>query len=121
MSDSNPEQSEIWWVVLDPVRGSEIGKTRPAVVVSANRYHSGTVRVAVPFTTWQPKFGRHYNKLLVRASAANGLVADSAADAMQARALSVDRFTGRIGRASDEEMSDLSALLSLLFEWSPGT
>jgi mRNA interferase MazF len=29
-------RGEIWWVEFDPTRGSEIRKTRPAVVISAN-------------------------------------------------------------------------------------
>ena len=30
-------RGEIWWVCLDPARGSEIRKTRPCVVVSAEQ------------------------------------------------------------------------------------
>ena len=30
-------RGEIWWVCLDPVRGSEIRKTRPCVVISADQ------------------------------------------------------------------------------------
>ena len=117
MSDSSPEQSEVWWVRLDPVLGSEIGTTRPGVVVSANRFHQGTVRVVVPLTTWQPRFQGHYNKLRVRPSSENGLTAESAADAMQSRALSLDRFETRVGILGEMEMQDLSALLRIIFAW----
>ncbi len=32
-----PKKGEIWIVSLEPVKGSEIGKTRPALVISNNR------------------------------------------------------------------------------------
>jgi mRNA interferase MazF len=43
---------EIWWVNLDPARGSEIRKTRPAIVVTANALNRArrTV-VVVPLST----------------------------------------------------------------------
>ena len=31
-----PARGEIWWVALDPVVGSEIAKTRPALVLTAD-------------------------------------------------------------------------------------
>jgi mRNA interferase MazF len=31
-----PRRGEVWWVRLNPVAGSEIGKTRPCVVVSTD-------------------------------------------------------------------------------------
>jgi len=32
-----PKRGEIWLVLLEPIVGSEIGKTRPAVVISNNK------------------------------------------------------------------------------------
>lgn len=48
----NPKQSEVWLVNLDPTLGSEIRKTRPAVIVSPDvlNVHLNTV-VVVPLTT----------------------------------------------------------------------
>jgi mRNA interferase MazF len=45
-------RGEIWWVNLDPTRGSEIRKTRPAVVVTADALNRArrTV-VVVPLST----------------------------------------------------------------------
>lgn len=48
----NPKRGEVHWVALDPTLGSEVRKTRPAVVVSndtMNRY--GTRVVVVPLTS----------------------------------------------------------------------
>ena len=46
-----PRRGEVYWVALDPVIGTEIRKTRPAVIVSndsCNRY--GTRVVVLPIT-----------------------------------------------------------------------
>jgi mRNA interferase MazF len=45
-------RGEIWWVNMDPTRGSEIRKTRPAIVVTANALNRArrTV-VVVPLST----------------------------------------------------------------------
>lgn len=45
-------RGEVWWVDLDPTRGSEIRKTRPAVVMTADALNQArrTV-VVVPLST----------------------------------------------------------------------
>lgn len=48
----SPRRGDVYWVNLDPVVGTEIRKTRPAVVVSndsCNRY--GTRIVVLPITS----------------------------------------------------------------------
>lgn len=61
-----PKRGEIWLVSLEPVIGSEIGKTRPAVVISndQNNQFADTVTVLpitsktnkiYPFETFLPK------------------------------------------------------------------
>jgi mRNA-degrading endonuclease toxin of MazEF toxin-antitoxin module len=47
-----PRRGDVYWVTLDPVVGTEIRKTRPAVIVSndsCNRY--GTRVVVLPITS----------------------------------------------------------------------
>jgi len=46
------KQAQVWWVNLDPTIGSEIRKTRPAVIVSPDELnaHLSTV-VVVPLTS----------------------------------------------------------------------
>ena len=45
-------RGDIWWVAFDPAQGSEIRKTRPAVVITADALNRGrrTV-VVVPLST----------------------------------------------------------------------
>ena len=46
-----PQRGQVYWVQLDPTRGSEISKTRPCVVLSASEInqHRNTV-VVIPLT-----------------------------------------------------------------------
>jgi len=47
-----PKRGEIWIVSLEPVKGSEIGKTRPALVISNNRNNTFSETVTVlPITS----------------------------------------------------------------------
>lgn len=52
------KRGEVWWVEFDPSVGSEIRKTRPAVIVSNNSANRNLARViVVPLTS---NVGRQY-------------------------------------------------------------
>ena len=52
------KRGEIWWVEFDPLVGSEIRKTRLAVIVSNDAANRNLARVVViPLTS---NTGRHY-------------------------------------------------------------
>lgn len=52
------KRGEVWWVEFDPSVGSEIRKTRPAVIVSNDSANRNLLRVVVvPVTS---NTGRHY-------------------------------------------------------------
>jgi mRNA interferase MazF len=93
----NPERGEIWLVDLEPTRGSELQKNRPMVVLSSNTIRSLPVRVAVPLTGWQEQFQSSPWKVHIDPDADNKLTKSSAADALQLRCLSLDRFSKRLG------------------------
>ena len=107
-------RGEVWWVDLDPSRSGEANKVRPCVVVSndannviARRLGRGVVRV-VPVTSNADRVFAF--QVLVPAGAA-GLNRDSKIQAEQIRAVSVDRFTERIGTLSAELRRELDAAL----------
>lgn len=111
---SDMRRGEVWWVDLDPSRSGEANKVRPCVVVSndannviARRLGRGVVTV-VPVTSNADRVFAF--QVLVPAGAA-GLNRDSKIQAEQIRAVSVDRFTERIGTLSAELRRELDAAL----------
>jgi mRNA interferase MazF len=94
-------RGDIVTVSLDPVRGSEASKTRPAVVVSndaanatATRLGRGVVTV-VPVTT---STARIYPFQVLLPADQTGLPRDSKAQAEQVRSVAVERIGRRIGQ-----------------------
>ena len=94
---SDPKRGEVWLADLEPVRGSEMRKTRPVVVLSSNAIRALPVRVAAPITGWQEPFGVSPWKVRIEPSPQNGLAKTSAADGLQVRCLSVERFAAKQG------------------------
>jgi mRNA interferase MazF len=90
----------VWTVDLEPARGSEADKTRPAVIVSndaanatAARLGRGTLSV-VPVTT-NTRHVLPFQVLLP--AAACGLREDSKAQAEQLRSIAVERLRAHCG------------------------
>jgi mRNA interferase MazF len=109
-------RGEIRTVDLDPARGSEAMKRRPAVIVSndganasADRHGRGVVTV-VPITSQVDRVFP-FQVLLPRLD--TGLRHDSKAQAEQVRAVAVERIGERVGTVPLVLMSDLDDALRL--------
>ncbi|WP_445302291.1 type II toxin-antitoxin system PemK/MazF family toxin [Microcoleus sp. F4-D5] len=63
---ANPKRGEVWLVQLDPTRGQEIQKTRPAVVISSEMFSFIPMRIIIPVATWQPKFQNRPFMILIQ-------------------------------------------------------
>ncbi|HEX3528950.1 MAG TPA: type II toxin-antitoxin system PemK/MazF family toxin [Thermoanaerobaculia bacterium] len=103
------ERGDVYRVSLDPVLGSEIGKTRPAVVIQndlANR-SSPTVTV-VPVSS---KVDRVFPFQVLIKAGEGGLERDSKALCEQIRTLSRARLLKRLGRLSPERLAEIRAAL----------
>ena len=90
---SNPKHGEIWLVDLNPTRGQEIQKTRPVVIISSDLFNSIDIRIAIPITSWQEKFGDRPFMVRIDANPDNGLERDSAGNILQIRSLSTAIFS----------------------------
>ena len=109
-------RGEIRLVDLDPVRGAEANKRRPAVIVSndganatAERLGRGIVTI-VPVTS---NVTRVYPfQVLLRADR-TGLEYDSKAQAEQIRAVAIQRVGAKIGTVPASTMNDLDEALRL--------
>lgn len=108
-----PVRGEVWRIRFDPTQGAEMGKTRPAVVVSVASVGRLPLRIVVPITEWDPKWATVPWLVFLKASTRNGLDKDSAADAFQVKSVSMNRFITKCGVLSADEMEQISAAVAI--------
>lgn len=109
-------RGDICWVDLNPSRGSEANKTRPAVIVSndaANRAAERSGRGVVTVVPITSNTERVYPFQVLLPAADCGLASGSKAQAEQVRAVAVDRLSGHIGRVPDPLLARLGEALSI--------
>ena len=116
-ADPQPRRGEVWVVDFNPTRGAEIYKERPAVVISSDGVGVLPVKLVVPLTEWQEKFGSNIWHVKVEAPAGSGLDKVSAADTMQVVCASIERFKRRLGRLPAELVDDIAAAIATVIEF----
>lgn len=94
--------------------GAEIGKTRPAVIVSDETVGILLLEVIVPITDWKQRYTQRNWMVRLEPSGENGLAKLSATDTFQVRSVSQQRFVRQIGVLSDTIMEDLSEALIVM-------
>ncbi len=111
-----PKRSEIWLVSLEPVKGHEIGKTRPALIISndSNNQYSSNVTV-IPLTT---SMNKTYPFEALIQKEESGLVSDSKAKCNQIRTVDKTRLLKNTGKISLENMKRVEAALLIHLEIS---
>ncbi len=100
-------QGQVWWVNLDPTIGSEIRKTRPAVIVSPDELnaHLNTV-VVVPLTS-----GRAYPfRIPTKVQGQPGVAAID-----QVRTIDKQRLVNRIKTLKPSELTSILDALVEMF------
>jgi mRNA interferase MazF len=109
-------RGDICVIDLEPVRGTEANKSRPAVIVSndgatgaATRVGRGVVTV-VPVTS---NVDRIYPFQVLLPAESTGLSVDSKAQAEQVRSVDVARVKRRLGSVPGELMRELDDALRL--------
>jgi mRNA interferase MazF len=109
-------RGEIVTVTLDPARGSQAGKTRPAVVVSndaanatATKLGRGVITV-VPVTS---NIARIYPFQVLLPASQTGLHDDSKAQAEQVRSIAVERVGEPVGCLPAALITELDQALRL--------
>jgi mRNA interferase MazF len=100
-------RGEVWWAALDPVRGGEIGKTRPAVIVSNDVANERRNRVQVVPLTSNLKQVLPWEARVEIGGRSSKALAD------QIRTVAKERLSTRIGALSPAEMWDLERALRI--------
>ncbi len=91
------KQSEIWLIDLDPTKGAEIQKKRPAIIINDDRLGKLPLKVIVPITDWKERYEIAPWMVKIEPSANNGLSKTSSVDCFQIRSLSQERLIKKIG------------------------
>ena len=100
-------RGEVWWVAFDPSLGSEIRKTRPAVIVSNDAANEALARVVVvPMTS---------NTTRVYPGEALVMVENHQSKVMADQIMAADkrRLQSRLGRLSVQDMEKVAAAVRL--------
>jgi mRNA interferase MazF len=108
-----PRRGDIFWVALDPAFGTEIKKTRPAVVVSndsCNRY--GSRVVVLPLTS-------HVDSLYPGEALVRVKGQPSRALGDQIRSIDKTRLRSRIGTLDREELAAIDEALLITLGLRP--
>ncbi len=109
-------RGDVWLIKLDPTVGAEIKKVRPAVIVSSDAIGILPLKVIVPLTAWQDRYGIAPWMVRVDPTSENGLDKPSAADSFQVRSVSQDRFARRLGSLSEATMQDIARAIAIVLD-----
>jgi mRNA interferase MazF len=101
------KQSEIWLIDLDPTKGAEIQKKRPAIIVNDNRLGKLPLKVIVPITDWKDRYDIAPWMVKIEPNAANGLSKTSSADCFQIRSLSQERLIKKLGYIDGATLNEI--------------
>lgn len=109
------KQSDIWYINLDPTKGSEIKKTRPGVIVNDNSLGKLPLKIIVPLTNWKDRYEVAPWMIKIDPDKTNKLQKTSAADCFQVRSISTERFVRKTGRIDDETLDKIKDGLARVF------
>ncbi len=113
-----PRRGEIWLVNFDPTIGSEIQKTRPAVVVSSDAVGRLPIRLVAPLTDWKVYFAPNIWHVRIDPESANGLTKVSAVDALQLRGMDHQHFLRKLGEVSPVTIEKINLAIATVIEYA---
>ena len=105
-----PRRGDVFWVALDPALGTEIKKTRPAVVISndsCNRY--GSRIVILPITSNVESLYPGEARIEIRGAPARVL-------GDQIRSIDKRRLRSRIGRLTKAELLGVESAVQITLD-----
>ena len=109
------KQSEIWLVDLDPTKGAEIQKKRPAIIVNDDLLGKLPLKIIVPITDWKDHYQVAPWMVKLSPNNVNGLSKDSTADCFQVRSLSQERLIKKLGAIDTITLEKIKEALKKVF------
>ena len=104
-------------VSFDPTVGSEIRKTRPAVVVSSDAVGRLPVKLVAPVTDWKTHYAANLWHVRIDPEPQNGLTKPSAADTLQIRGIDLQRFIHKLGKISSTPLEEIVLSIAAVIEY----
>jgi mRNA interferase MazF len=108
------KHGEIWEVDFAPNIGQEIGKIRPALIVSHDAIGRLRLKIVVPIT--DPSGSNQLWHVPLDPDETNGLSKPSVADCFQIKSIAQERFRRRIGILSKEDLEDVKVALATVLD-----
>lgn len=108
------KQGEIWLINLDPTIGSEIKKTRPAIIINDNRIGKLPLKIVIPLTDWKDRYKVAPWMVKVSPDNKNNLKKASAADCFQVRSISELRFVKKWGLINTDKLEEIKIALAIV-------
>jgi mRNA interferase MazF len=108
-------QGELWYVDLNPVKGSEQAGFRPVVILSgnlANKYLQ--TLICCPLTS---KIKNYKGNIVLTPNKINGLTEDSEILTHQIRSFSKEQMVKKIGNVSNVEIEELKVCLNEILKY----
>jgi len=91
------KQGEVWLIDLEPTKGAEIRKTRPAILINFNSLGVLPLKVIIPITDWKEHYSIAPWMVKIEPNKINGLTKTSSADCFQIRSLAQERLIKKLG------------------------
>lgn len=110
------KQSEIWLIDLDPTRGAEIQKRRPAIIVNDNALGKLPLKIIVPITDWKERYNVAPWMIKLNPNNLNGLSKESSADCFQIRSVAQERLIKKIGVIEVETLNKIKNAISKVLD-----
>lgn len=104
------KRGEIYWIELDPTRGTEIRKTRPCLIISNNEQNEISRRVmAVPLTSRKLPPSSFHVDLVLKSKSAKILPE-------QMRVVDKSRIKGYYGKVSSEVLKKVARAIHIILD-----
>ena len=109
-------RGEVYWVDLEPTRGSEQSGKRPAVIVSGSSINEVTrTRIVCPLTT--KVYDKRLGRVHIPKTKGNGFKQDSDALVSQIRTVDVERLGKKLGQVTDAQIGAIVQTLNILLTY----
>ena len=104
------KQAEIWLADLEPVKGSEQGKTRPVLIISGNVMNNNfPIVITCPISS---AIKNYAGCVTILKNKTNGLTIDSEVICFQVRSVSKERLIKKIGTITKQQLESIIVALN---------